>query len=69
MGINLADAEMRMMFAAVVRKFGRKMRLVETSRERDVDVSHDMFTGLLLTSEDGRGSSCYESCRGSVMIG
>ena len=46
LGMNLADAEMRMVLAAVFRNFGGSMRLMDTVRERDVDISHDMFTGF-----------------------
>lgn len=42
-GMNLAQAEIRMTLAAVFRGLGSKMRLHDTERERDVDVKHDFF--------------------------
>lgn len=35
-----------MALAAVFRNFGDEMRLCDTVRERDVDTSHDRFTGF-----------------------
>lgn len=32
--------------AGVVGRFGEGMRAVETVRERDVDIVHDLFTGF-----------------------
>jgi len=46
LGKSLAYAELYMGFAAMFREFESKMGLVDTVRERDVDVSHDMFTGF-----------------------
>lgn len=42
-GMNLAQAEIHMALAAIFRKFGTKMHLYDTIRERDVDVKHDFF--------------------------
>ena len=42
-GMNLAYAEFYMALAMVFRRFGRRMRLFDTERERDVDVKHDFF--------------------------
>ena len=42
-GMNLAEAEMHMVLAAVFRRLGRRMELYDTERERDVDVKHDFF--------------------------
>ena len=52
-GINLAQAEIHMALATVFRKFGTKMRLYDTVRERDVDVKHDFF--VTNPSLDSRG--------------
>jgi len=41
LGLNLAYAELYLTLANVFRKF--EMRLFDTVRERDVDVSHDFF--------------------------
>lgn len=42
-GMNLAMAEIYMALATLFRKFGTKMQLYDTVRERDVDVKHDFF--------------------------
>lgn len=42
-GMNLALAEIQMALATVFRRFGGRMRLFDTERERDVDVKHDFF--------------------------
>ncbi len=42
-GMNLAYAECYMALTTVFRRFGRRMRLFETERERDVDVARDYF--------------------------
>lgn len=42
-GQNLAYAELYITIATVFRRFGRKARLFETDRERDVDVLKDFF--------------------------
>lgn len=46
LGINLAWAELYMALAAVVGEFGTRMRLVDTVRGRDVDVSRDLVAGF-----------------------
>ena len=52
-GMNLAQAEIHMALATIFRKFGTKMRLFDTVRERDVDVKHDFF--VTNPSLDSRG--------------
>ena len=52
-GMNLAQAEIHMALAAIFRKFGTKMHLYDTIRERDVDVKHDFF--VTNPSLDSRG--------------
>ncbi len=52
-GMNLAQAEIHMTLATVLRRFGTKMQLYETVRERDVDVKHDFF--VTNPSLDSRG--------------
>ena len=42
-GMNLAYAEFYMALATVFRRFGRRMELFETERERDVDAVKDFF--------------------------
>ena len=46
LGMNLVYAELHMTLAVVLRRFGQEMKVVDTVRERDVDVVHDMFTGF-----------------------
>lgn len=43
LGMNLAWAEMYMAFAAVFGRLGNRMQLVDTVKERDVDLVHDLF--------------------------
>ena len=52
-GMNLAQAEIHMALAAIFRRFGTKMRLHDTDRERDVDIKHDFF--MTNPSLDSRG--------------
>lgn len=52
-GMNLAQAEFHMTLATIFRKFGTKMQLYDTVRERDVDVKHDFF--VTNPSLDSRG--------------
>ena len=52
-GMNLAQAEIHMALGAVLRKFGTRMHLYDTIRERDVDVKHDFF--VTNPSMDSRG--------------
>lgn len=47
MGKNLANAELYIALAAVFRNLEDVIRLCDTVREKDVDTSHDMFTGFL----------------------
>ena len=42
-GMNLAMAEIHLTLATVFRRLGKKMRLYDTDRERDVDVKHDFL--------------------------
>ena len=42
-GMELAKAEILIVLACVFRRFGHKMRLLDTVRERDVDMVHDYF--------------------------
>ena len=42
-GMNLAYAECYIALATVFRRFGRRMELFETERERDVDIVKDFF--------------------------
>ena len=44
-GMNLSYAETYLALGAVFRKFGRQMELIDTRRERDVDMSKDFFVG------------------------
>ena len=52
-GMNLAQAEIHMAMAAIFRKFGTKMHLYHTIKERDVDTKHDLF--VTNPSMDSRG--------------
>lgn len=53
MGMHLGAAEILMGIAGVFRRVGRRMEIVHTVKERDVDISHDMFT--LMTKKESRG--------------
>ena len=44
LGMHLGTAEIYLGLATVFRRFGGRMRIVETVRERDVDLMHDLFT-------------------------
>ena len=46
LGMNLALTEIRMALAAVFGRFGERMKLYDTIRERDVDVAHDYFNPI-----------------------
>ena len=46
LGMNLAVTEIRMALAAVFRRFGQRMKLFNTIRERDVDTAHDYFNNI-----------------------
>lgn len=66
LGMNLAYAELYMTLAAVFRHFGGQMKIVDTVKERDVDVVRDVFTAapsseskgifVMVREGDGRGS-------------
>ena len=43
LGINLVLTEIRMALAAVFGRFGQRMELFDTIRERDVNTAHDYF--------------------------
>ena len=45
-GMNLAYAEILLTIAAVFRRFGNEMRIWDTIRERDVDVTRDLFNPM-----------------------
>ncbi|KAL8662026.1 MAG: hypothetical protein Q9202_005080 [Teloschistes flavicans] len=53
LGMHLGSAEIYMAIAGVFRQFGRRMEIVDTIKERDVDVSHDFFTPF--TRKDSKG--------------
>ena len=53
LGMNLGAAELYMGIAGVVRRFGHGMRVVDTLRERDVEVVRDFFTPM--TRGDSKG--------------
>ena len=44
LGMHLGNAELFVGLAGVFRRFGGKMRIVDTIKERDVDIVHDTFT-------------------------
>ncbi|KAL8688131.1 MAG: hypothetical protein Q9218_005875, partial [Villophora microphyllina] len=53
LGMHLGSAEIYMGIAGVFRRFGRRMEIVDTVKERDVEVSHDFFTPF--TRRDSKG--------------
>ena len=53
LGMHLGAAEVYMGIAGVMRRFGRGMRVVDTVRERDVEVVRDFFTPM--TRGDSKG--------------
>ncbi|KAI4284772.1 MAG: hypothetical protein L6R38_001172 [Xanthoria sp. 2 TBL-2021] len=53
MGMHLGSAEIFMGIAGVFRRFGRRMEIVDTVKERDVDISHDLFTPM--TKKESKG--------------
>ncbi|KAL8645809.1 MAG: hypothetical protein Q9226_007133, partial [Calogaya cf. arnoldii] len=53
LGMNLGSAQILMGIAGVVRRFGRRMEIVETVKERDVNISHDLLTPM--TKKDSKG--------------
>ena len=44
LGMHLGSAEIYSGIAGVFRQYGREMSIVNTIKERDVDISHDLFT-------------------------
>lgn len=52
-GMELGKAEVLTTLATVFRKFGRTMRLVDTTRERDVDIVADYFFALPSPENNG----------------
>ena len=51
--VDLGSAEIYMGIAGVFRRFGRRMQVVDTDKERDVDISHDFFTPMM--KKDSKG--------------
>ena len=52
-GQELGKAEILTVLACVFRRFGKKMRLHDTLRERDVDTVHDLFNPLPSRQSNG----------------
>ena len=46
LGMNLGTAELYMALAGVFRNLGRSLKVVDTVKERDVDICRDVFTPL-----------------------
>ena len=53
LGTNLAWAELYMTLAAVFRNLGGSMKIVDTVKERDVDISRDIFTPAMRKDTTG----------------
>ena len=53
LGMNLANAELRLGLAQVFLRFGKSMRVVDTVRERDIDISRDGFNPLAAKESKG----------------
>ncbi|KAL8788902.1 MAG: hypothetical protein Q9213_001425 [Squamulea squamosa] len=53
LGMHLGSAEILMGIAGVFRRFGRRMEIVDTVKERDVDISHDFFTPMAKRESKG----------------
>ena len=53
LGQHLGTAELYIGLACVFRRFGWKMVVVETERERDVEMSHDHFTPMVRKDSKG----------------
>lgn len=53
LGMHLGSAELFMGIAGVFRRFGRRMEVVDTVRERDVEIVHDFFTPM--TKKESKG--------------
>lgn len=52
-GMHLGSAEIVMGIAGLFRRFGRRMEIVDTVKERDVEITHDFFTGM--TEKESKG--------------
>ena len=52
-GMELGKAEVLTTLATMFRRFGRKMRLVDCVRERDIDIVRDFFTPLASKESNG----------------
>ena len=52
-GMELGKAEVMTALATVFRRFGRKMSLVDTYREKDIDVMHDYFNPASSSQSNG----------------
>ncbi|KAL8847384.1 MAG: hypothetical protein Q9221_007571 [Calogaya cf. arnoldii] len=46
LGMKLGSAEILMGIAGVFRRLGRRMEIVDMVKDRDVDISHDLFTPM-----------------------
>ena len=53
LGTNLAWAELYMTLAAVFRNLGGSMKIVDTVKERDIDISRDIFTPAMRKDTTG----------------
>ena len=53
LGMNLGVAELYMGLAGVFRRFGGRMKIVDTVKERDVDITHDIFTPTMEKESKG----------------
>ena len=53
LGMNLASAELYMTLATIFRNLGGSMRIIDTVKERDVDICRDLFTPAV--REDSTG--------------
>ncbi|KAL8679521.1 MAG: hypothetical protein Q9186_004203 [Xanthomendoza sp. 1 TL-2023] len=53
LGMHLGSAEIFMGIAGVFRRYGRRMEIVDTVHERDVEIQHDFFTPM--TSKGSKG--------------
>ena len=53
LGTNLAYAELYMTLAGVFRNLGGSMKIVDTVKERDVDISRDIFTPAMREDTTG----------------
>ena len=53
LGMNLGSAELYMGLAGVFRKFGHSMKVVDTVKERDVDICRDTFSPAMREDTTG----------------